>query len=132
VLPRGTLPVVCLTATGLVYCVIAAVPLIPVVAVGYLLASGLVLGYAVAMTSLRQRITPDRLLGRVNAAMRTVSWGISAVGMAAGGVMTSALTPLTGHEGALRAPYALIGVVGLVVVVCFGRRLTRLVRAYDA
>ncbi|MGW9346380.1 hypothetical protein [Nocardiopsis flavescens] len=131
VLPHGTLPVVCLTATGLVYCVVAALPLTPVVAVGYLLASGLILGYAVAMTSLRRRITPDRLLGRVNAAMRTVSWGISALGMAAGGVMVAALTPLTGHEGALRAPYALIGAVGLLVVVFFGRRLTRLVREHD-
>jgi hypothetical protein len=45
--------------------------------------------------------------------------------------MIAALTPLTGHEGALRAPYALIGAVGLVVVVFFGRRLTRLVREYD-
>ncbi|WP_306367223.1 MFS transporter [Nocardiopsis sp. CC223A] len=131
VLPHGTLPVVSLTATSVVYCVIAALPVTPVVAVGYLLVSGLILGYAVAMTSIRQRITPDRLLGRVNAAMRTVSWGVSALGMAAGGVMVSALDPLTGHEGALRAPYALIGVVGLVVVVFFGRRLTRLVREYD-
>ncbi|MFL1379214.1 MULTISPECIES: MFS transporter [unclassified Nocardiopsis] len=131
VLPHGTLPVVCLAATSLVYCVIAALPATPVVAGGYLLASGLILGYAVAMTSIRQRITPDRLLGRVNAAMRTVSWGVSALGMAAGGVMIAALTPLTGHEGALRAPYALIGAVGLVVVVFFGRRLTRLVREYD-
>lgn len=131
VLPHGTLPVVCLTATSLVYCLIAALPVVPVVAFGYLLVSGLILGYAVAMTSIRQRITPDRLLGRVNAAMRTVSWGVSALGMAAGGVMISTLTPLTGHEGALRAPYALIGVVGLAVVVFFGRRLTRLVREYD-
>lgn len=131
VLPHGTLPVVCLTATSLVYCAVAALPATPVVAVGYLLASGLILGYAVAMTSIRQRITPDRLLGRVNAAMRTVSWGVSALGMAAGGVMVAALTPLTGHEGALRAPYALIGAVGLVVVASFGRRLTRLVRGYD-
>ncbi|MDT0327111.1 MFS transporter [Nocardiopsis lambiniae] len=131
VLPPGTLPVVCLTATSLVYCVVAALPLTPVVAVGYLVTSGLILGYAVAMVSIRQRITPDRLLGRVNAAMRTVSWGVSALGMAAGGVMVAALTPLTGHEGALRAPYVLIGAVGLVVVVFFGRRLTRLVREYD-
>ncbi|MGQ4271988.1 MFS transporter [Nocardiopsis changdeensis] len=130
-LPHGTLPVACLAATGIVCCVIAALPALPVVAVGYLLAGGLVLGYAVAMTSIRQRITPDRLLGRVNAAMRTVSWGVSALGMAAGGVMVSALTPLTGHEGALRAPYALIGAVGLAVAVVFGRRLARLVREYD-
>ncbi|WP_342455974.1 MFS transporter [Nocardiopsis sp. N85] len=131
VLAPGTLPVVCLTATSLVHCVVAALPLTPVVAVGHLVTSGLILDYAVAMVSIRQRITPDRLLGRVNAAMHTVSRGVSALGMAAGGVMVAVLTPLTGHEGALRAPYVLLGAVGLVVVVFFGRRLTRLIREYD-
>src|SRR5918999_3383868 len=36
--------------------------------------------------SLRQRITPDRLLGRMNAAYRLVGWGTMPVGAALGGV----------------------------------------------
>ncbi len=37
--------------------------------------------------SLRQRITPDRLLGRVNSAYRVVAWGSIPLGAAAGGLL---------------------------------------------
>lgn len=131
VLPHGTLPTLCLAGSGLLYSLVALLPLTPVVAGVYFLSGGLVLGYAVAMTSIRQRVTPDHLLGRVNAAMRTVSWGMSAVGMAAGGVLVAALTPALGQADALRAPYALVGAVSLAVVACFGRRLVGLVREHD-
>lgn len=131
VLAHGTLPTLSLAGSGLLYLLVALLPLTPVVAGVYFLSGGLVLGYAVAMTSIRQRVTPDHLLGRVNAAMRTVSWGMSAVGMAAGGVLVAALTPTLGQADALRVPYALVGAVSLVVVACFGRRLVGLVREHD-
>lgn len=130
-LPHGTLPVCCLAGSGLLYLVVAVFPLTPVVAGVYLLSGGLVLGYAVAMTSIRQRITPGHLLGRVNAAMRTVSWGMSAVGMAVGGVLVDSLAPALGQTDALRVPYALVSAVSLAVVVFFGRRLAGLVREHD-
>ncbi len=130
-LPHGTLPTFCLAASGLLYLLVALFPLTPVVAGVYLLSGGLVLGYAVAMTSIRQRVTPDHLLGRVNAAMRTVSWGMSAVGMAAGGVLVAVLAPTLGQADALRVPYALVSAVSLAVVVFFGRRLVGLVREHD-
>ena len=132
VLPHGTLPVLCLAVSGLLYLVVALFPLTAVVAGVYFLSGGLVLGYAIAMTSIRQRITPDHLLGRVNAAMRTVSVGMSAVGMAVGGVLVSSLAPALGQTDALRAPYVLVSAVSLTVVVFFGRQLTRLVRENDA
>lgn len=131
VLPRGTLPVWCLATSGALYLMVSVFPNVPVVAGVYFLSGGLVMGYSVAMTSIRQRVTPDHLLGRVNAAMRTVSWGMSAVGMAAGGVLVASLAPALGQADALRVPYTLVGVVGLVVAVFFGRRLTALVREYD-
>ncbi|GAB3727888.1 MFS transporter [Nocardiopsis nanhaiensis] len=131
VLPHGTLPVLCLAVSGLLYLVVALFPLTAVVAGVYFLSGGLVLGYAIAMTSIRQRITPDHLLGRVNAAMRTVSVGMSAVGMAVGGVLVSSLAPALGQTDALRAPYVLVSAVSLTVVVFFGRQLTRLVREND-
>lgn len=131
VLPHGSLPVVCLAGSGLLYLAVALFPVTMVVAGVYFLAGGLVLGYGVAMTSIRQRIVPDHLLGRVNAAMRTVTWGMSAVGMALGGVMVSFLSPHTSQADALRAPYALVSVVTLAVVVFFGRKLTHLVREND-
>jgi MFS family permease len=41
----------------------------------------------VIIVSLRQRITPDRLLGRVNSGYRLVGWGTRPLGAAAGGVL---------------------------------------------
>ena len=131
VLSHGTLPVLCLAASSTLYSVVALFPNVVVVAGVYFLSGGLVMGYGITMTSIRQRITPDRVLGRVNAVMRTVGWGMSAVGMVAGGFLVTSLTPALGQADALRAPYVLVAVTGLVVVVSFGRRLTRLVREYD-
>jgi MFS family permease len=59
------------------------------VLVGTLLAVsgvGIVL-WNVITVSLRQRITPDRLLGRMNAAYRLVGWGTMPIGSLIGGVL---------------------------------------------
>jgi MFS family permease len=40
----------------------------------------------VVMVSLRQRVTPDRLLGRVNSAYRLVAWGTMPIGALLGGL----------------------------------------------
>ncbi|MFL6130966.1 MAG: MFS transporter [Mycobacteriales bacterium] len=62
-----------------------------------------ILGLALAMTgmgsvafnvvqvSIRQQVTPDDLLGRVNAAVRTVLWGVIPLGALLGGLLGSAL-----------------------------------------
>jgi MFS family permease len=57
---------------------------------GVLAASGVtvVLGNVV-MVSLRQRVTPDRLLGRVNSAYRLVAWGTMPLGALLGGLVAS-------------------------------------------
>lgn len=47
---------------------------------------GIVLWNVVAV-SLRQRITPDRLLGRVNSGYRLLAWGTMPLGAAIGGVL---------------------------------------------
>ena len=47
---------------------------------------GIVL-WNVVTVSLRQRITPDRLLGRMNAAYRLVGWGTMPIGSLLGGVL---------------------------------------------
>ena len=51
--------------------------------------------------------------------------------MALGGALVAALVPSLGQSDALRAPYALIGTVSVLVVLFLGRRLTRLVRTHD-
>jgi Mg/Co/Ni transporter MgtE len=41
--------------------------------------------------SFRQRLCPDRLLGRMNATMRFVVWGVLPIGALIGGVLGSVL-----------------------------------------
>jgi MFS family permease len=58
--------------------------------------------------SLRQRITPDRLLGRLNSGYRLVAWGTRPVGAVVGGVLAQAL--------GLRAVFAIMAVLALALV----------------
>ncbi|SDS77543.1 MFS transporter [Jiangella sp. DSM 45060] len=62
----------------------------------------------VAAVSVRQRLTPPGLLGRVTAAWRTVVFGAGAVGALGGGAVAS-------WQG-LQAPFVLSAVLGVVAV----------------
>jgi MFS family permease len=71
---------------------------VPIVTAGAVLvgASMVVSGVAIVLwnvvtVSLRQRITPDRLLGRMNASYRLVGWGTMPLGALLGGVLAEAL-----------------------------------------
>jgi MFS family permease len=59
----------------------------------------------VITVSLRQRITPDRLLGRVNSGYRLVAWGSMPVGAAVGGALA--------HLVGLRPVFVLMALVTL-------------------
>jgi MFS family permease len=60
---------------------------IPVLMLGYLLASFGVVVYTVAQVSFRQAITPERLQGRMSAAMRWIVWGAIPLGTLIGGAI---------------------------------------------
>ncbi|WP_367135699.1 MFS transporter [Saccharothrix sp. HUAS TT1] len=62
----------------------------------------------VVAVSLRQHITPDRLLGRVNSAYRLVAWGTMPLGAALGGVL--------GEVFGLRAVFVVMSVVALLTL----------------
>jgi MFS family permease len=69
-------------------------------------------GFTVAMwnvvtISLRQRVVPARLLGRVNSVYRMLGWGLMPLGALAGGFVA--------HAAGLRAPYV---VAGLLCALC--------------
>ncbi|HZC52656.1 MAG TPA: MFS transporter, partial [Mycobacterium sp.] len=53
-------------------------------------AAGIVI-YNVTQVSFRQGLTPDRLLGRMNATMRFLVWGTQPIGGLVGGILGSAL-----------------------------------------
>ena len=59
------------------------------VAVGFFVGSALDIGWNVITVSLRQRIVPDHLLGRVNAGYRLLAWGTMPIGAALGGLTAS-------------------------------------------
>ncbi|GLZ43357.1 MFS transporter [Actinokineospora sp. NBRC 105648] len=67
----------------------------------------------VIMVSLRQRITPDRLLGRVNSGYRLVAWGTMPLGAAAGGVLAQFV--------GLRAVFGIMGVLALTLLAVVAR-----------
>lgn len=67
----------------------------------------------VIMVSLRQRITPDRLLGRINSGYRLVAWGTMPLGAAAGGLLAEwfGLQIMYGIMGLL-----VLGLLGLMPI----------------
>jgi MFS family permease len=65
----------------------------------------------VVTVSLRQRITPDRLLGRMNAAYRLVGWGMIPIGSLLGGVLAEWL--------GLRPTFLVAAVITLAALVGF-------------
>jgi MFS family permease len=85
----------------------------PVLIGGSLVAAGVgMMLWNVITVSLRQRITPDRLLGRMNASYRLVGWGTMPLGALLGGVLAEAL--------GLRAAFGVAAVSVLAVLVGFG------------
>ena len=62
----------------------------------------------VITVSLRQRISPDRLLGRVNSGYRLVAWGTMPLGAAVGGVLAQFF--------GLPAVFAIAGIVTLALL----------------
>ncbi|WP_316042168.1 hypothetical protein [Nocardiopsis sp. CNR-923] len=83
------------------------------VGAGFLVGGASIAVWNVITVSLRQRVTPDGLLGRVNSAYRLVAWGTMPLGAALGGL----LAELVG----LRAVFAVMAslmAAPLVVLVC--------------
>jgi MFS family permease len=85
-----------------------------------------VLGTAVALASvvaisLRQRLTPSDLMGRVGGAWRGVVWGAAPVGALFAGILATV--------GGLRLPILLAGVLQILVAVVLARPLFRSIEA---
>jgi MFS family permease len=68
------------------------------------------MGWNVVTVSLRQRIVPERLLGRLNASYRLVAWGTMPVGAALGGLLAETF--------GLRSVFAVTACLSLALVVC--------------
>lgn len=74
-------------------------------------------GWWIALnTTLRQKLTPTRMLGRMNAVSRTITWGIVPFGALFGGV--------AGRIFGLRGPF-LISAVVMTIYALFSKRLLK-------
>jgi MFS family permease len=104
-LPSLILPAV---ATGAAFVGLGLAP-DPAVAAALLAVQGFsVTMWNVVTVSLRQRIVPGHLLGRVNSVYRMLGWGLMPVGALTGGFVA--------HAAGLRAPYVVAGLLCLLSV----------------
>jgi MFS family permease len=89
---------------------IPALTTIPLVIAAAFLVGGLTNAlWNVVAVSLRQRITPDRILGRINSSYRLVAWGTRPLGAAAGGLLGELL--------GLRAVFAIAAALILATLI---------------
>ena len=78
----------------------------------------------VITVSLRQSIIPSHLLGRVNSVYRFFAWGSMPIGTLIGGAIVSITEIFGDRELALRMPYFVSLVLGLVIFAFAAPRLT--------
>lgn len=74
--------------------------------------------------SLRQSIIPTNLLGRVNSVYRFFAWGSIPIGMFLGGGLVTVAQHFVSRDMALRTPYLLGAVLGLLIFIFAAPRLT--------
>lgn len=98
---------VSVSMSALSYVVVALLPWWPLVALMLALNSAGVVLWNVCTVSLRQRLAPPAMLGRVTSGYRLAAWGAMPIGASAGGALAQ-------HTG-LGAPWAL---AGLLLLAC--------------
>lgn len=76
-----------LVVMGIVLAVPAFTTSVVLNAIAFICAAGAGVTWNVITVSLRQRMTPDRLMGRMNSAYRLLGWGMMPVGSALGGLI---------------------------------------------
>lgn len=80
------------------------------------LATFFVMVWNVITVSLRQRIIPDALLGRVNSVYRFFGWGMMSIGALLGGALVSFAQPLVGRDWSLRIPFLVTAGIQLLML----------------
>lgn len=106
--------------SGIAYLVMAAAHGWQLAAPTYFVSGIAVAMLSVAAISLRQRLTPKDLMGRVGSAWRGLVWGTAPVGAILAGILASL--------GGLRLPLVVAGIAQVLVAVVFARPLFRSIR----
>jgi hypothetical protein len=74
--------------------------------------------------SLRQSIIPSHLLGRVNSVYRFFAWGSIPIGMFVGGGLVTVAQHFMSRDMALRTPYLLGAIFGLIIFIVAAPKLS--------
>ncbi len=119
-LGRGEVIVAAALGTVLSYVAIGTTSSGVVVWAAMAVSAFLAMVWSVLSRSLRQRLVPDALLGRVAGAHRTLNLGAVPIGSALGGALVTILDGPLGRQTALRVPY-LLAAVGLLIAIPFLR-----------
>ncbi|MGH9243070.1 MAG: MFS transporter [Acidimicrobiales bacterium] len=88
-------------------------PSVPVIVVVSMISGFFIVVWNVVTVSLRQRITPPHLLGRMNASYRLLAWGAIPIGAAIGGALAEVI--------GIRPMFVVMGLVAMSLA--FGRLL---------
>lgn len=78
----------------------------------------------IVTVTFRQTVIPTEILGRVNSGYRFFGWGSMPIGSLLGGLLVSILTHFTSRNFALRAPFMVAAVIGVVTWVVVRRTFT--------
>jgi MFS family permease len=111
-------------AMGLAYVVVAFTDSPVLVWIVQFVSGVAVVLWNVISVSLRQRIIPDHLLGRVNSVYRFFGWGTISIGTLLGGVVVAVLEGWVGREWGLRSAFLVAAAGYLVMVVFVARNVT--------
>ncbi|MCE7080992.1 MFS transporter [Streptomyces sp. ST2-7A] len=115
-LTPGTAMLTSIAGTGAALCVLSTISSAVLFWATGVVSGFLMILWNVVSVSLRQRLIPDRLLGRGNSVYRFFGWGTLSLGAALGGVLVTAGEPWLGREGALRMPFLLAGLAHLALL----------------
>ncbi|MDX6480906.1 MAG: hypothetical protein QOG85_1416 [Gaiellaceae bacterium] len=85
--PAIVLGSICFCSTGLIYVLAPKSAALPIFMLGQAIGGFGGVSYNITQVSLRQAITPERLQGRMNAAMRWIVWGTIPLGGLLGGAI---------------------------------------------
>jgi MFS family permease len=108
---RARLLLLCVITTAVTTMVIGVTTNALVVGAAFALSGLTIVMWNVVTVSLRQRITPNGLLGRLNASYRLLAWGSQPIGALLGGIL--------GELYGLPAVFIIAGAFGLILLPLF-------------
>ena len=103
--------------TSIVAFLLMAVPVLPVVTLGFALSFAAVVVGRVVVVAARQRSVPSRLLGRAQGTIRSLLWAAASVGALAGGAISDALGD--------QAPFLLAAAITAIALAITGPSLRK-------